>query len=67
MDNQLSSSSLMLPAGAGQQRGEGVEQAAPGRRVRGQLLGMCDAHPPDNETEMKVSVFVSKTSACLKK
>jgi hypothetical protein len=23
--------------------------------------------PPDNETEMKVSVFVSKTSACLKK
>jgi hypothetical protein len=22
--------------------------------------------PPDNETEMKVSVFVSKTSACLK-
>jgi hypothetical protein len=26
----------------GQQRGEGVEQAAPGRRVLGQLLGMCD-------------------------
>jgi hypothetical protein len=43
MDAQLSSSSLVLPAGAGQQRGEGVEQAAPGRRVRGQLLGMCDA------------------------
>jgi hypothetical protein len=78
MNAELSSHLLVLCAAstdpwavgwknAGRARGGGEQQAVPGRRACGQRLGMCDVRtpPPDNETEMKVSVFVSKAGAYL--
>jgi hypothetical protein len=79
MNAELSSHLLVLCAAstdpravgwqnAGRARGGGEQQAVPGRRACGQRLGMCNVRTPpsDNKTEMKVSVFVSKTGAYLK-
>jgi hypothetical protein len=80
MNAELSSHLLVLCAAstdpwavgwqnAGRVKGGGEQQAVPGRRACGQRLGMCNVQkpPPDNETEMKVSVFVSKAGAYLNK